>query len=238
MSIFIPNNACNQSYASPASARREEFRRQLGTLSSWQAKERKIEAELQETKRALANREERLFVLRTDFDALTLDFWKEFARELGCENPAQTIATELGHIGKILLAAITTVLFVVLCQASGNTGLAVLFCVIGVTAICNIIVNPFKLIARARKVSEILRQEQEPFWLTGGAIALSNLSITPPPGAQWWTPDRITFVFIRHVAARFTIDALKCELIWEDSLNSLLSSNARRRTGNALEGHK
>jgi hypothetical protein len=183
MSIFIPNHACNQSYASPASARREEFRRQLGTLSSWQAKERKIEAELQETKRALATREERLFVLRTDFDALTLDFWKEFARDLGCENPAQTIATEEKRIGKVLFAVVMTVAFVALCQASGITGFAVLFGVIGVTAICTTIVSHFKPIARARKVSEILRRQQEPFWLTGGAIALSNLLRHPAAGS-------------------------------------------------------
>jgi hypothetical protein len=52
--------------------------------------------------------------------------------------------------------------------------------------ICWIISGPVNLIARARRVSEILRREQEPFWLTGGnGIALSSLGITPPPGANW-----------------------------------------------------
>jgi len=113
MSIFIPDNARNQSYASRAHARREEFLRKLEALSSWEAKTRKIEAELHETKRALATREERLFALRTGFDALTLDFWREFARNLGCENPAQTIATEkertssIDHISKIRLGLLS-----------------------------------------------------------------------------------------------------------------------------------
>ena len=41
-------------------------------------------------------------------------------------------------------------------------------------------------------------QEQEPFWLIAGNVALSNLSVTPPSGAQWWTPERTTFIFVRH----------------------------------------
>jgi hypothetical protein len=32
-------------------------------------------------------------------------------------------------------------------------------------------------------VAAVLGQEQEPFWLTGGAIALSNLGTTPPAEA-------------------------------------------------------
>jgi hypothetical protein len=47
------------------------------------------------------------------------------------------------------------------------------------------------------KVLEILRHKQEPFRLTGGAIALSNLSISPPSGAQCWMAGRLCFVFVR-----------------------------------------
>ena len=47
------------------------------------------------------------------------------------------------------------------------------------------------------------------------------------PGAQWWTPERTTFVFIKHVAARWTIDAISGHLIWE---NQLVSSNFQTGT--------
>jgi DNA replication protein DnaC len=221
MSIFIPNNACNQSYASPAHARREEFLRTLEALPSWEDKNRKIEAALQQTRKAFAAREERLLALRTDFDALTLAFWNEFARGLGCENPAQTIDTEearkrfLTRLGTILFFVCLLIMVFLWFQYSGSLAFAVSVGVAGAIAIYGFITRSSKLIARARQVCAILKHEQEPFWLTGGSIALSNLSITPPPEAQWWTSERITFVFVRGTNPRFTIDALKLELIWE-----------------------
>ena len=69
---------------------------------------KKIEDRLQETTRALAARNEQLYALRGDFDALTMDFWNAFARRLGCENPSETIAGQqawqrsVGCIGTIL----------------------------------------------------------------------------------------------------------------------------------------
>jgi hypothetical protein len=83
---------------------------------------------LAETKRALAAREERLLTLRTDFDALTIAFWKGFARGLECEDPAQTIAGEkrrmrsFGRVSMILLAAILIGGFAVSLQASTFSG--------------------------------------------------------------------------------------------------------------------
>src|SRR5262245_5030069 len=64
----------------------------------------------------------------------------------------------------------------------------------------------------------VLSSEQQPFWLTGGSIALSNLSITPPPQARWWWKEKISFVFVQHLAVRFSIDACTRQLIWEDNL--------------------
>jgi hypothetical protein len=64
--------------------------------------------------------------------------------------------------------------------------------IIGVIVAC-----PMVEIARAQKAADILRNEQEPFWLTGGAVALSNLGITPPSGAKWWWTGRVAFVFVR-----------------------------------------
>src|SRR6266481_3153986 len=177
MSIFVQDSAYNHSDASFASARQEEFRRELSALSSWQAKERKIEAALQETEKALAAREERLLALRTDFDALTLAFWNEFARGLGCENPAQTIDTEearkrsLTRLGAILFLVCLLILGFLWFQYSGSLAFAVSVGVAGAIAIYGaiygFITRSSKLIARARQVCTILKHEQEPFWLTG-----------------------------------------------------------------------
>jgi hypothetical protein len=56
--------------------------------------------------------------------------------------------------------------------------------VVGFVGTGVIIVKPLAQIERARQVALILGQEQEPFWLTGGAIAVSNLEITPPGGSE------------------------------------------------------
>jgi DNA replication protein DnaC len=85
----------------------------------------------------------------------------------------------------------------------------------GVIGICFLIAVPLNLIAHARGVSAILGHEQQPFWITGGSIALSNLGITAPAGAKWWWKERTTFVFVQHLSVRFSIDAHTCELIWE-----------------------
>ena len=91
------------------------------------------------------------------------------------------------------MVIIVTVLAVVgarqIPELSAFTGMA------GVAILCVIVGAPNRQIARARKVSAILSQEQEPYWLTGGSIALSNLGITPPSGTQWWWTDRVAFVF-------------------------------------------
>ena len=108
MSIFIPTGTGTQTESAP----QIEFRRQLDAIPSWSARAQKIEDRLQETTRALAARDEQLFALRGIFDSLTMDFWKAFARRLGCENPSETIARQQAwqrSVGRIV-----TILFIVL----------------------------------------------------------------------------------------------------------------------------
>ncbi len=201
------------------------------------ARAQKIEDRLQETARALAARDEQLFGLRGDFDALTMDFWKAFARSLGCENPSETIACQqarqrsVGHISTILFFVVVTLLLVVHLQTLGSTGSAISIGVLGAVVISVIIIWPMLEIARAQKAADILRRELEPFWLTAGSVALSNLGITPPPGAQWWWTGRVAFVFVRSLAARFSVDALGHPLIWEDPLGSNVISRNTGLTG-------
>ena len=285
MSIFIQTGAESSSNVSRISVREAEFRAELNSFPSWRQRAQATDERLQVTEEALSARNEKLLALRGDFDALTLDFWRTFARSLGCENPAETIAQEQtrqqcwSYRGVILLVMTLTFLAVVWCQTNGSAVCATGALVTGILIICWIISGPLNLIARARRVSEILRCEQEPFWLTGGnGIALSNLGITPPPGAEWyensippnkflndlcgylsninngWRDDgsrpvepnrgvplkssidyipyrmtreeadfnktimrnQVTFVFVRHLTARFTIDAQTAQLIWED----------------------
>src|SRR5258706_10934157 len=127
MSIFIPTNTENPR----ESAHQIEFRRQLDAIPSWSARAQKIEDRLQETTRALVARDEQLFALRGDFDALTMDFWNAFARSLGCENPSETIARQrawqrsVGHIGTILFFVVVTLLLIVRLQTGGSIGSAV-----------------------------------------------------------------------------------------------------------------
>src|SRR6266403_5679693 len=127
MSVFIPTNTGTQR----ESAQQIEFRRQLDAIPSWSTRAQKIEDRLRETTRALAVRDEQLFALRGDFDALTMDFWNAFARRLGCENPSETITRHrawqrsIGHIITILFFVLVTVLLVVYLQTCGSTGSAV-----------------------------------------------------------------------------------------------------------------
>src|SRR5467141_259660 len=193
MSIFIPTNT-----GTPReSAQQIEFRRQLDAIPSWSTRAQKIEDRLRETTRALAARDEQLYALRGDFDALTMDFWNAFARRLGCENPSETIARQqawqrsIGHIGTILFFVVMTLLLVVHLQTCGSIGSAVSIGVLGAIVISVIVIWPIVEIARAQKVADILRREQEPFWLTAGSVGLSNLGITPPSGAQWWWTGQV-----------------------------------------------
>src|SRR5258706_11628274 len=238
MSIFIPTNT-----GTPReSAQQIEFRRQLDAIPSWSARAQKIEDRLQETTRALAARDEQLYALRGDFDALTMDFWNAFARRLGCANPSETIARQqawqrsVRHIGTILFFVVVTLLLFVHLQTVGSTGSAVSICVLGAVVISVIIIWPMVEIASAQRAADIPRNEQEPFWLTAGSVALSNLGITPPPGAKWWWTGRVAFVFVRSLAARFSIDGLGHSLIWEDSLESNVVSRNNGSTGQVAAG--
>src|SRR5258708_12814073 len=180
MSIFIPTHTGTQTEPT----QQIEFRRQLDAIPSWSARAQKIEDRLQETTRALAARDEQLYALRGDFDALTIDFWNAFARRLGCENPSATITRHrawqlsVGHIGTILLLVVVAVLLVVRLQTGGNTGSAVSIGVLGAIVISVIIIWPIVEIAPAQKVADILRREQKPFWLPVAPVALSTFAIT------------------------------------------------------------
>jgi len=88
--------------------------------------------------------------------------------------------------------------------------------VTGLIAIVVMIMTPLAHMARAQKISVILAREQEPFWMTGGSIALSNLGTAPPAEAKWWWSERIAIVFVRHIAVRCSIDAFMGEPIWQD----------------------
>jgi DNA replication protein DnaC len=103
--------------------------------------------------------------------------------------------------------------------------------VLGAVVISVIIIWPMVEIARAQKAADILRKEQEPFWLTAGSVALSNLGVTPPPGAKWWWTGRVAFVFVRSLAVRFSVDALSPSIIWEDCLQSNVVSRDKGLTG-------
>ena len=105
---------------------------------------------------------------------LTLNFWQNFARCLGCEDPERTITIRkermrsIGHIGSILATIVMTVL------AAGNSRIGRVCRVAGIVALCVIIIATFSQIARAREVSAILGREQEPFLDNDGGGALSN----------------------------------------------------------------
>jgi AAA+ superfamily predicted ATPase len=214
-----------------------EFRRQLDVLPSWQQRAHKIDEALEQTSKALATRQETLQSLRTDFAELERDFWKVFARGKGCENPTETLLREhtrlrsVLYLGTMALVAALTVYFVI--QAHDNTPAAVTVCVIGLAGISAMIGVPLTRIARARKMALILAREQEPFWLTGGSIGLSSCGTTWPAEAHWWWKERIALVFVRHVAVRFSIDALKIEPLWEDSLSA--PADAKLRVKDAAE---
>jgi hypothetical protein len=99
MSVCIQTGAESQRLL----ARRAEFRRQLDGLPSWQERAPVIDQRVREIDEALSLRNEKLLALRGDFDALTLDFWRTFARNLGCENSAETIAQEQARATVLVL---------------------------------------------------------------------------------------------------------------------------------------
>jgi hypothetical protein len=208
----------------------------LDVLPSWKERVQKIDQRLKQTSVALATRNEKLLGLCGDFDALTTDFWKAFGRGLGCEDPTRTIAFQrermrsIGHISCILVTIAVTVM-----AAAGAwtiPELAVFIGTAGVVALCAIVGAPLRQISRAQEVTIILGREQEPFWLTAGSIALSNLSVTPPQEANWWWKERVVFVFVRQVAVRCSLDAFTGEPVWEDpcphAANGFSASGAAR----------
>jgi hypothetical protein len=203
----------------PKPTKESAFRAELSSLPL-PDRIRRIDYRLAENRFALASRNEKLLTLRADFDRLTLDFWRGFGRGLGCEDPEHTITAQkkrmhsVGHISVILLTIVMTGLVAAGVRAIPE--LVVLIGVAGVVTLCVIIVAPLRQIARAQEVSIILGREQEPFWLTSGNIALSNLGITPPQEAKWWWKDRTVFVFVRHIAPRISLDAFTGDLLWKD----------------------
>jgi hypothetical protein len=197
-------------------ANQTDFRRQLDALPSWQQRAQKIGQAIAQKSSALASRNEKLLALRGDFDALTLEFWSAFRRSLEVGEKGPDAVAIIG----IVLA--TGVAFFLVAALSGQGSLE-LFVVTAVGTLC-----VFALFAhwkaRSERIAKIVRTTQEPFWLTSGSIALSNLSLSPPAGAAWWWPDRIAFVFVSHLAVRFSIDAKNCSLIWEAASSPWLTS--------------
>jgi hypothetical protein len=216
------------------------FRRELDSAGSWKDRCRKIELGLKEKARDLSARESDLVALQRDFNALHRDFWRSFASSLGCEDPAQTIAAcgqkihSAGYIGTLVAIAAVSVLLANVFWRYSNAPLAVLVCLAGAagaagaSGIVVLIIDPLVQKGGARKIAAILARETEAFWLTSanGNIALSNLELSPPTGAQWCTRGRTTFLFLRELTARWTIDAFTGEVIWQNS--------SERSNGNCL----
>ena len=105
---------------------------------------------------------------------------------------------------------------------------------VGAVIISAIIIWPHIVIRGAQEVADILAKEQEPCWLTAGSIALSNLSTTPPSGAEWWWDGKVAFVFIRYRAARFSVDALERSFLWEDGVTSATNNGLTGRQAAAI----
>jgi hypothetical protein len=156
-----------------------------------------------------------LAALRSDFCELEHDFWQVFARGLGCENPTKTIKQERGRLSNVnylgTMAGIVALTLFLVIQTYDNTPAAVIVCAIALVGIAAMIGTPLARIARARKVASVLARQQEPIWLTGASIGLSSRGTASPEGAKWWWEDRSAFVFVRHIAVRFGLDALTLE---------------------------
>jgi endonuclease/exonuclease/phosphatase (EEP) superfamily protein YafD len=88
------------------------------------------------------------------------------------------------YLGTIGLIIGLSVLYCVFCLFQGNAPLAVMASVIALFGIGLMTIAPLAQINQARKVAATLAEQQEPFWLIAGNVALWNLSVTPPPGAR------------------------------------------------------
>src|SRR5262245_34402145 len=162
-----------------------EFRRELNRLGSWQERAQRIQGQLKQTESALAMRQEKLLALRSDFDALTLAFWNEFKQNL---NPQQ----EPGKVFELLKFIPGLVIIFIFVWAGANWSNLVPLGAAVLGGLCIFVVIAERK-ANKHKVEKLLSREQQPFWLTGGSIALSNVSITPPPKARWWWKEKISF---------------------------------------------
>lgn len=174
---------CGTPFVNSLPSQEAVFRAELNALPSLHERAQRIDQKLHQARTSLGSRDEKLLGLRSDFDALTLAFWREFGRGLGCTDPAATIAHEqarlrsVGFIGTILCVLVVTIWVVAVLQNGGDTGVAVCVLVFALCGIGFLITLPLHLMAHARSVSAVLGREQSPFWLTSGSIALSNLSM-------------------------------------------------------------
>jgi hypothetical protein len=191
-------------------AKEAVFRAELSKLPLHE-RARKIDEKLRETQASLNSRDERLLSLRPAFDRLTLDFLHE-ARppktRRKWNHPIRNIVATLLLIGVIFLVVYGL-------ASTGNTGMAGIMAVLGFGilcfTICNLLIQP---------PANNQEGQLDPFWLTGGAIALSNLGITPPAGAKWWWSGRTAFVFPQHLSVRFSVDAHTGQVIWSSTFLS------------------
>jgi hypothetical protein len=94
-----------------------------------------MDQKLWETTFTLGARSEKLLALRGDIDALTICFWREFGRGLGCEDPERSIAVQkermrsiayLGAIGVVISLSVPSCVFFLV---NGNITEAVAVCV-------------------------------------------------------------------------------------------------------------
>jgi AAA+ superfamily predicted ATPase len=220
-SIYASRSSDRNAPKRDPSDRKAQLQAELSALSSWQEKSRFLDEKLALTNQALRARNENLLALRPDFADLEQDFWRVFARGLGCENAAHTIATDRGRlrlgIRLLILVAGLGVLFVLLCPWAGNASLAVGIWIVPLLLVAMVIL-PMLRLAQAKRVAAILARQQEPIWLTGGSIGLSSQGTTWPEGAKWWWKDRTALVFTRHIATQFSLDALSLEPLWNEPL--------------------
>ena len=132
---------CGTPFVNSLPSQEAVFRAELNALPSLHERAQRIDQKLHQARTSLGSRDEKLLGLRSDFDALTLAFWREFGRGLGCTDPAATIAHEqarlrsVGFIGTILCVLVVTIWVVAVLQNGGDTGVAV--CVL-VFALCGI----------------------------------------------------------------------------------------------------
>jgi hypothetical protein len=81
------------------SAQEPELRRRLDALPSSREKAAEISKQLNQISAALGARREKLLALQEEFNSLTVSFWRDFARSLGCEDPAQMTTAARARLG-------------------------------------------------------------------------------------------------------------------------------------------